>query len=296
MRVQVLLSTYNGAEFLAPQLESILSQHDAAVSILIRDDGSRDRTLEVIRAFMRDGADIRLIEGSNVGVVRSFFALIDAADDTCALFAFCDQDDVWLPDKLSTAARLIGERAEPSVFASPVWITDDGHRRLGQTSVPPRPLTLGNALVQNRLIGCTTVFNAPLLRLIRQHPPDLARVYMHDWWVYLTAGAFGSVVFHDVPTVLYRQHASNVVGMKSDGIPARLARFRKNARDCSRQAGAFLDAYGPLLSAEQQALVRMVADDKPFPQRLALAFDRRVYRQSRIDDAIFRALVLLNRV
>jgi glycosyltransferase involved in cell wall biosynthesis len=296
MRVQVLLSTYNGADFLPAQLESLLRQQDVEVSILIRDDGSRDDTIAIIRKYMRAYPRIALIEGENIGVVPSYFALLNAADVECDLFAFCDQDDIWLPDKLTTAARLLAGHAGAAAFASPVWLTDDGERRLGCTPVPHKPLSLGNALVQNRLIGCTVVFNAAALRLIQQHPPDLAGVYMHDWWVYLTASAFGAVVFHDVPTVLYRQHAANVVGMKSDGLAARLARFRKNERRCSLQARAFLDAFGSRLSAEQRTLVERVAADKPFGQRLALALDRRVYRQRWIDDLLFRVLLLLDRV
>jgi glycosyltransferase involved in cell wall biosynthesis len=296
MHVQVLLSTFNGEAFLLRQLNSILQQEKVQVSIFIRDDGSQDRTVNIIKEQMKTHPNIQLIEGSNIGVVRSYFALMDAASPTCDFFAFCDQDDVWLPNKLTVAVSKLAGFADAALFASPVWITDDGERILGQTDIPPKPLGLANALVQNRLIGCTIVFNAAALQLVRTNPSDLRRVNMHDWWLYLVVSAFGSIVFHSTPTILYRQHASNVVGLKSDDFKARVDRFKKNQRNCSRQAGAFLEAFEYRLDAQQKALIRCIVDDKSVIERLALALTGPIYRQRWFDNLILKLLLILDRV
>lgn len=296
MRVQVLLSTYNGAAFLRPQLDSLLYQTGVELSILIRDDGSTDNTVALIKDQIARYPQIRLIEGTNLGVVPSYFALMNAADPAVDFFAFCDQDDVWLPTKLATAVQTLAAFSLPAVFASPVLITQDGVTTVGQTPVPRKPLALGNALVQNRLIGCSVVFNRALLALVREFPPDTAQVNMHDWWVYLVAAAFGQVVFHPQPTLLYRQHTANVVGLKSDSMDAKMKRFKQNRRACSRQAQMFLDAFAPRLSAEQIQLIKRIADEYRLLPRIRLALSGQVYRQAAIDDLILKLLLVLNRV
>lgn len=107
-KVQVLLSAYNGEQYISEQIQSILNQTHAAVSILIRDDGSTDKTMELLDQWVTTHPDkIKLIKGTNVGVVSSFFELLRAADAEADYYSFCDQDDVWLDHKVEHAiARL----------------------------------------------------------------------------------------------------------------------------------------------------------------------------------------------
>src|SRR5512144_1359787 len=105
MVVQVLLSTYNGAAYLKPQMESLLSQ-DARVKILVRDDGSSDGTVPLLREYQATHPDIEVVCGTNVGFAQSFLQLLTLSSPTADYIAFCDQDDVWQPGKVSRAAHI----------------------------------------------------------------------------------------------------------------------------------------------------------------------------------------------
>ncbi|WP_234973117.1 glycosyltransferase [Paenibacillus vortex] len=103
-KVQVLLSAYNGDQYISEQIQSILNQTHPSISILIRDDGSTDLTVDVLEQLMRiHPNNIKLIKGTNVGVVSSFFELLRAADAEADYYCFCDQDDVWLDHKVEGA-------------------------------------------------------------------------------------------------------------------------------------------------------------------------------------------------
>ena len=98
-KVQVLMSTYNGEKYIRQQLDSIMNQTYANVSILVRDDGSSDKTVEILREYeSRYGGRISILLENNRGVVHSKFILLHHSDSSASYYCFCDQDDIWLPD------------------------------------------------------------------------------------------------------------------------------------------------------------------------------------------------------
>ena len=108
-KVQVLLSTYNGEKYIREQLDSILTQKDIEVSILIRDDGSTDSTVDIIHEYCSNNSDIKLIKGSNMGACKSFFELFKEADMGYDYYALADQDDYWYADKLTVACNMLAK-------------------------------------------------------------------------------------------------------------------------------------------------------------------------------------------
>lgn len=172
-RIAVLLSTYNGAGYLVRLLESILDQNWPHWDLWVRDDGSDDDTLKILDEFAgrlkqknQSGRENRMhvIRGENIGVVRSFFQLLEKAENGNAIYsgyAFCDQDDVWLPEKLERAARTMKPDV-PFLYHARQWLTD---QKSGEKTLSPVPDRTGfaNALIQNQVVGCTMVIN-PLLR------------------------------------------------------------------------------------------------------------------------------------
>lgn len=105
-KVVILMSTYNGEKYIEEQLESLLNQTYSDIKIFIRDDGSKDRTKEIIKQFLQKSKNIFLIEGENIGFINSFFELLNISD-TADYYAYCDQDDVWMEDKIERAVKFL---------------------------------------------------------------------------------------------------------------------------------------------------------------------------------------------
>jgi glycosyltransferase involved in cell wall biosynthesis len=297
-RVCVLLSTYNGERFVRDQLDSVLDQEGVDVSMIIRDDGSRDDTVSLLREYSERHPQFELHVGANLGVVPSYLELLRlAAASDAYYFAFCDQDDVWLPKKLAEAVRTLeSSRLVPGMYCSAVRYVDERLRELGISRTRQR-VGFGNAVVENIAVGCTTVFNRPALELVLSSPPRSA--LMHDWWLYLTVSAFGSVHFDPQPLILYRQHEHNVVGGTSSlGRMAidrlrRLRLRRKGVFRCSDQVQEFLRCFGERCPVQHRRLIEeMLVARSSVSRRFRLAFSGRLWRGHWLDDVILRVLVI----
>ncbi|WP_372616773.1 glycosyltransferase [Falsiroseomonas sp.] len=243
----VLLSVLDGADYLPTQLESLERQVDQRWMLLWRDDGSRDgsvRILEEFAARMAPGRVRRVAHAARrLGIAASFLALLRAAPADAACYAFCDQDDVWLPDKIGRAAAALGAvpAERPALYCARQVMVDRGLRRLGLSPDAKRGPGLANALVQNIATGCTTVLNAAARRHVLSGTPPPPT--LHDWWAYLVVTATGGqVIFDPQPEILYRQHGANAVG----GNVSKLARAMRALR---RGPGAFLDTMAANIDA-----------------------------------------------
>lgn len=314
-KVQVLLSAYNGETYLPAQLDSILSQKGVQVSVLVRDDGSKDRTLRILRRYVKKYENISVYAGSNLGTAKSFFDLLKHADSACHYYAFADQDDIWMKEKLACAASCL-ERLEqtygtnlPLLYAGNVTWASKGlqMQKKINTRCNKQP-SFGNALVENICMGCTQVFNRSLLELAASHPPK--GNVIHDWWMYLTAACFGMVIYDRNAHMLYRQHEKNQIGMrKSQGArwKHRLLHVKSLRYKLSRQAVFFRDAYKGLLDLAVQEQYRkkdrkgsnarslelLCGYRKDIKKKIQLVFGKYVCRQECLDDFAYRILFLL---
>src|SRR6266851_1070947 len=146
-RINVLLATYNGAAFLRDQLESVRSQSLAPYRVTVRDDGSTDATLSILSRWAAGRAGVSISGGRRLGAARSFLTLLADADEGCEYFAFCDQDDVWLPEKLERAVLALRQRPadEPLLYFSRVELVDENLKHLSFSRVPKR-IDFANAL------------------------------------------------------------------------------------------------------------------------------------------------------
>jgi glycosyltransferase involved in cell wall biosynthesis len=301
--VQVLLSTYNGAAYLKPQIVSLLEQDHAPVKILVRDDGSADGTIALLRDFHAAYPHIEVVYGANVGFAQSFLELLRLSSPTADYVAFCDQDDVWHPGKVSRATQILKPIPQdtPTLYSSCLTVTDEHLNALGQSRIPTKELSFRNALVECPTPGPTMVMNQAARRLLLQGIPR--NIYSHDWWTYLVVSAFGRIIFDEEPSLLYRQHASNVFGTRVGFIRRlgfKMRRFWSTGKrqPVIKQAEEFNRLYGAAMSVEQRWTAERFVESsrKGFWGRLCYACSCDVYRQTAFDNLVLRVLISLKRL
>lgn len=299
-RVQILLSTYNGEKYLREQLDSYLTQTCAQqIRVLVRDDGSTDGTAEILREYAA-AHGFEVVFGENLGVNGSYQWLIAHSSCDCDYFAFSDQDDVWLPEKLSSAiSALDGCLPEkPALFASRTQVTDASLKPIGVSALPARGVSFYNAMVQNVLPGHTQVFNRALQDVLCAH--GCLEAHVVDWWLYLTASAVGEVVFSETGQVFHRQHEDNSVGYRLaffSNLMQRVRALRQGKGNAiSRQLLAFRRSWGDALPKEYaQELGDYLDSLGSFFSRSAYLRRSRVFRQKPMEDRAFRLLYLLGK-
>ena len=266
--VTVLLAVYNGEKYLKQQIDSILSQTVTDVKIVIRDDGSRDDSPTIIDDYCKKYPQIiSRLEGEPTGSAKQNFAkLLENCDSDYIMF--CDQDDVWLPQKiektLSAMYAAEGDGTIPVLVHTDLKVVDQKLNIISPSffsfqKLIQNDITLPKQLVQNYVTGCTVMINRALKEKCGFIPSGCI---MHDWWLALVAVLFGKLVCVNEPTMLYRQHESNQVGAKSAyGIAfikrklATLGEVRKNYNATYTQAKLLLDFYGDVLGEEQKKTI-----------------------------------------
>lgn len=299
-RVQILLSTYNGEKYLREQLDSYLTQTCARqMQVLIRDDGSTDGTVEILREYAA-AYGFEVVFGENLGVNGSYQWLIAHSSPDCDYFAFSDQDDVWLPEKLALAVTALDGclPGNPALFASRTQVTDASLKPIGVSALPVRGISFYNAMVQNVLPGHTQVFNRALRDILCAH--GCLEAHVVDWWLYLTASAVGEIVFSETGQVLHRQHGNNSVGYRLtffSQLTQRMQALRQGKGNAvSRQLLAFHDSWGDVLAKEYAQELRDYLNSLgDFFSRSTYLRRSRVFRQKPMEDRAFRLLYLLGK-
>lgn len=217
-KVAVLMSTYNGEKYLREQLDSILAQEGVELTLFIRDDGSSDRTIEIIEGYQEEQSCIVLFKGENIGVGNSFMQLVYDASDSYDYYAFSDQDDIWLENKLITAIEKIKEYNSPVLYTSNQLLVDGKGNDLGLRHTSSPGTSYMQILCCNWLSGCTMVWNNSLHKILsdkkRRPSRDMLQRRIHDVWVAMVASVAGEILFDNNAYILYRQHEHNVVGVR----------------------------------------------------------------------------------
>ena len=297
--VQILLSTYNGGKFLEEQMDSILLQDYCNISILIRDDGSSDDTISILKNIQGETDYIDIIFGDNIGIVNSFFMLVQNSDANAQYFAFADQDDYWKTNKISRAIEMLSSIPchIPALYCSDYTLVDDRleplpYKRNGIKIVP----NYRNAMIENIATGCTIVINrAARNELLRTNTTN---IIMHDWWMYLLVAATGQVIYDTNKSILYRQHGNNAIGIDNTFIKHTITRIKnlllKRSRiGLKRQLLSFIDQYGDKLSPDCYSIIESFCERRSLVPRIRYIVSAQVYRQSRIDTLIFKVLFML---
>lgn len=279
--VCVLLSTYNGTEFLKEQVISIFRQEKVNVSLYIRDDGSQDHTVDIIKeAFPTEKFDF--VAGENLGAGKSFMELLFSVIDSGKSFdyyAFADQDDIWLPEKLETAIELLKETDEPVLYCSNLVKYINGEEK-GVFYKNYSAFSLKDHIVRNDMRGCTFVFNSAFANIIRSvgMPCDvLLRWRNHDAWIYLLACLYAKIIYDDNAHILYRIHGTNASMQKMSFLKrlyfaARETDKKKNLR--SLTAKELLKRCSGISPDDMDVLYEFANYDTSMRNRIAVIKDK----------------------
>lgn len=221
-KIAIFLSTYNGEKYLKEQIESIFAQTEVEQTLFIRDDGSTDRTVEIIKSYQENNRSIVLCEGKNIGVGNSFMQLVYDVPDGFDYYAFSDQDDIWLDNKLIKAIRMINNHEGPVLYTSNQILVDGQGNKLAVRHEASPGTSYMQILCCNWLSGCTMVWNNTLQSIIsnenRRPSHEMLEKRIHDVWVAMIAAVTGEVLFDQEALILYRQHDNNVVGVRKVGL------------------------------------------------------------------------------
>lgn len=277
----------NGGDYLEEQLQSMHEQTHQNWSLVASDDGSSDRSVEIISHFAsRSMSSVDVRQGPGVGFSENFMSLARSEEFTADCFAFSDQDDIWYPDKLERAVNWLGSISPevPAVYCSRAELIDRNGSHIGFSPLFKKPPSFQHALVQNIASGNTMVFNNSAKRLFEMTPR--LKISSHDWWGYQIVTGAGGVVFYDPrPTIKYRQHGSNTVGLETT-LRSRWSRFMaifagglSALIDLNIQA---LCAVRPRLTTAGQAVLDdfMAARNARLATRLYRLWKSGVYRQT----------------
>lgn len=267
------MATYNGEKFIRQQIDSIMDNTCNDFHLYIFDDCSSDDTSNIITEYASRFPQkiFATVFSEPSGCAKNnFFRGMMSVPETYEHYMLCDQDDVWLPDKISkTLSAMKAAQMEnphiPILVHTDLCVVDTHLSTIASSMAAYQKIShhrtsLANILVQNTVTGCTTMMNKELFEM-GKNPPN--RCPMHDWWISLIAAAFGKIVYVPTATILYRQHSDNSVGAKkAKGIKFYLGKLRdrknvkSNYRDTFSQAKSLLDMFGDRLCKGDREMLR----------------------------------------
>lgn len=290
--IMVLMSSYNGEKYIKEQIESILAQQGVQVSILLRDDESKDRTIQIVNEL--NSNRVQIVCGNNVGATNSFFELVEMCGKS-EYYAFSDQDDLWDDDKLKIAINAIGKINGPAVYSSNTRLVDKNLKLIKEEAKHPNT-TLASALMKDYATGCTIVFNSALMDILKSAIPKYAA--NHDWWVNLVVLSIGGVsIFDKEPHMSYRQHGNNVVGAPVSFLgkwKSRLYKFNNQLYRRDAMANELLELLDGKITADNRKVLNTFSNYKK--NKLKILFNSNFKTGNKIDDFLFFVTVITNRI
>ena len=267
-KVEILLATYNGEQYLREQLESIVNQDYVYWVVRVCDDASTDDTYNILKEYQEKYPDKFILVKNEQGfgsAKKNFMNLIK--NSTCDYVMCCDQDDVWLPNKISLTLQAMKENEQgemPVLVHTDLNVVDANLNVLSESffehSNFRKEFELNEILIQNFVTGCTMMMNKPMVTLMSR-VEDCDKILMHDWVASILATSVGKVAFVDTPTMLYRQHGINSVGAKKYGLALFIsklkeAKMRQSLVDTTVQANVVAELYQDILDKEKYEFIQ----------------------------------------
>lgn len=294
-QVNVLISTYNGEKYIKEQLESILNQSYENIKIFVRDDGSTDKTLDILKEYEQRGK-IALFTGDNLGFGRSFMTLLKLAKDG-EYWAFCDQDDIWMKDKITWAVEWLKQQddAVPNMFHSAFYLTDEDMKIEGEYLPPSRHYTFKMAITECLHMGFSTVINKTLRDYMLK--ADIDNLSSHDHWAELIVMKFGKVKFDERFASYHRRLTYSLSGTSFRARLKWLKGAMKGQSEILPVAKEFDRVYGQAVNDSDCKVNRWFCYDRyNFGKSIKKAFYPHRWRSSLSSELVLRFLMLMGKV
>lgn len=283
MGSEIVLATYNGAKYIREQIESIQRQTVQEWTLIVRDDGSTDQTLDIIRSMMASDKRIRLLPSKvNKGVKQNFSLLLEATRATWVFLA--DQDDIWHPQKIEIMLKFAKDNKNPVLIHHDLEVVDEKGTRIHRSfwkraGLNPKATSFNRLLMQNNVTGAAMLINRPLIKKALPIPED---AMMHDSWLALAASMFGTVIPVNERLVKYRQHASNQLGAKPlqfcNYVMEGTEKVKKTPYKApQKQAKAFQDRFS--LKNRQELIDFLALPKVSYVESRLLLFKNRFFKQ-----------------
>lgn len=292
------MSTYNGDKYLREQIDSLLCQEKVDIDIIIRDDGSTDKTQDILDEY-QSKKKLTWYTGRNLKPAQSFMDLVYNAPDS-EYYAFCDQDDFWLPDKLAIAVEKLDSfpSDKPALYYGRPRLVDSELNMIEQSkSALDKMLSFESSVINSNATGCTMVFNKTLIQKVRMARPEY--VAMHDAWFHKVCLIFGGNLYFDEDVhILYRQHGGNAIGIST----SKSTKLKKHTnslktKECSRSRIliSLYECYCEEMNKEQLDICKNVLGyKKSFKKKMRLIFNKRIRTGYLKRDLYYRIAVFLN--
>jgi glycosyltransferase involved in cell wall biosynthesis len=267
------VASYNGEKYLKEQMDSLLGQTYPHIRIEVCDDGSSDGTCDIIREYEKKDARVTLCRNEkNQGYVKNFLLAVKRAGEPYIML--CDQDDIWNPDKVETTLRAMKEE-EAKYPQKPILVYTDAMNYDSEKQVTmgcfhenshldTKKVDTAHLFMENKIIGCTVMLNQQIVPYLAELPDEIR---VHDWWLALICSHFGRIVYCPEPTLLYRQHAGNMIGGSSYSgyLKKRLAQIKKQRKILYQtflQGEAFVRLFHDRMDERQRAVAEAFAGMK----------------------------------
>ena len=301
--INVLMSCYNGGKFIEEQIESILKQKtERNIVVYIRDDGSKDNTIHILKKY-EAAENIHVRYGENVGVMKSFFELLEQCE-AADYYAFADQDDIWDENKLERAMNQIGKSDSPVLYCADFYNWDYHTGTITPCRHLSEPFSIVKTIVNgDSSFGFTQVLNPAMRRLALRYmktKPELTQ-FSHDMWCHLLSLCFGELIYDKSCVAHYRRYGNNVSTQELQGgnrLSHRLWQIRQflfgsNGKLFREDIRKFLEIYKTDMTDEQLKVFDLFLNDK---SRLKKVFWKERIRRSLTDEIAMRVLFLLGKI
>lgn len=276
MKIAILMSTYNGEKYIKEQIDSILAQEgDFQIDLWVRDDGSQDNTQKILQEYANAGK-LKWYTGVNMGPAKSFLDLLKHCEGY-DFYAFSDQDDYWMTDKICAGLDMIVNEKVPALYCSNAELVNQSLQSYGRLVYKETPRTdFYTSSCAGGILGCTMLFNLQLARLVqKKEMPE--KIVMHDFYMVVLCGAVkGKIIYDEQAHMKYRQHGNNVVGV-SYGLMNTLKQRHKDIAtrpkvSIAEQAQSVLKlVYEEIPDENRKWLIKIVNYPKCATSKIALA-------------------------
>ena len=295
-KVAVILSTYNGEKFLNEQIDSILNQTYTGFDLIIRDDGSKDNSLNIVKEYMKSNLNIQVFAGENVGFIKSFYTLLELADGY-DYYSFADQDDYWEKEKLESLIKELEQidKDKPGLVYSDSDYYDENMNfiKKGHTN---RKASFENSLVECVSQGMTMIINKKTRDLVLNNKSNNS--IFHDQWCYMICAGLGEIRYVNKPLVRYRRLNNSVTAEGRGIITVFKWRIKKlligkELKKFKTQILDFKNFFYENLEEKNKKIMNLFTEKYNFINALKKCFYLKRFRRKLLDEIMLRILFLV---